>query len=305
MTNRKQNSPDMDLAGAACGSAALLYLVCKLVLNWFVSLLLSARVPGASLSNPAGMDLVGSALLRLLTSALALAAPFLLLSRIPLSGHLPLQKGQWKFGPRLFLLFWAAMLAGNLLSPIIAASERSAPALSSLPVSGLPLVTAWMAACLLPAVGEELLFRGLMQGWLRPYGFWSAVLGQAVLFSLLHGRLSVCVPALLGGIVLGLCAEISGSLRMGMLFHLYNNSFAFLDQYASQFWQPQTKVWLDLCLFLLPPLLLLAVQLHRHSHPGRMLPQKQPSPAWLLRCPGWLIPAAMLLVLSITQSYFR
>lgn len=303
MSVPKKNSPGMDLAGAACGSAALLYLVCKLILNQLANLLLAAQVPGASLANPAGIDLTSATLLRMLTSALALAAPFLLLLWIPLNNRLPLQKGRREYGGRLLLLFWASMLVGNILASQIAASECSAPSLSALPVSGLPLILAWAAACLLPAVGEELLFRGLMQGWLRPYGFWAAVLGQAVLFSLLHGRLSVCVPALFGGVVLGLCAELSGSLRMGMLFHLYNNSAAFLDQYAGQYWQHPTKIWLELSLLFLPALL--AAVLRKSSRPRRILPQSQPFPVWLLRCPGWLTPAAMLLVLSITQSYFK
>ena len=48
--------------------------------------------------------------------------------------------------------------------------------------------------------------------------------GQAVLFALLHGDAPACLSALLSGLALGLCAETSGSLLPGMVFHLYNNN---------------------------------------------------------------------------------
>ena len=93
-----------------------------------------------------------------------------------------------------------------------------------------PAALIWLRLALVPAVGEELLFRGLMQGYLRPWGSRAAVWGQAVLFALLHGDAPACLSALLSGLALGLCAETSGSLLPGMAFHLYNNTLALLSQ---------------------------------------------------------------------------
>lgn len=189
----------MNRAGAACGCGALIYLAARSLLTRLASLLLALRVPGASLQNPAGASQLEAALLRIGVSGLALAAPFLLLAVLPLPRPLPLGRGVRGIRPRLFLFFWGMMLAGNLLAGALVRATGPENARVELPGGGMPLAAAFAAVCLLPAVGEELLFRGLLQGWLRPFGAPAAVLGQAVLFALLHGRLSACLAALLGG----------------------------------------------------------------------------------------------------------
>ena len=105
---------------------------------------------------------------------------------------------------------------------------------------------------------EELLFRGLLQGWLRPFGPVVAVAGSALLFALLHGRAPSVVAAAFGGTALGLAALCSGSLVPGMLFHLYNNTLAFVGQYCQQYGAPQAVSYI---LMFLPPLAALAFAL--------------------------------------------
>lgn len=171
----------MNRAGAACGCGALIYLAARSLLTRLASLLLALRVPGASLQNPAGASQLEAALLRIGVSGLALAAPFLLLAVLPLPRPLPLGRGVRGIRPRLFLFFWGMMLAGNLLAGALVRATGPENARVELPGGGMPLAAAFAAVCLLPAVGEELLFRGLLQGWLRPFGAPAAVLGQAVL----------------------------------------------------------------------------------------------------------------------------
>ena len=295
----RQNTPAMNRAGAVCGCAALFYVAARWLLTRLAGALLALGVPGASLANPAGVGPLAAALLRMAVSALALAAPFMLLRLHPLAQPLALGRGRRGLAPGLFLLFWAAMLAGNLLAAL---AGPAGAAQLELPPGGWPLAAAYLTVCLLPAVGEECLFRGLIQGWLRPWGPGAAVAGQAVLFALLHGRLPACLAALFGGLALGLCAALGGSLRLGMALHLYNNTLAFAGQYAQQY-----GGGLVYYILLFAPALAAAAALFagRHSLPAR--PRPQPggqSPLWLLRCPGYLCAAGALAVFCAAQTFF-
>ena len=60
---------------------------------------------------------------------------------------------------------------------------------TQLPESGAALVLGFFVLCMVPAVCEELLFRGAMQGLMRPCGSAAAIFGPALLFALLHGDL--------------------------------------------------------------------------------------------------------------------
>lgn len=301
MVKERTLTPSMHLAGTFCGCAALLYLFARTLFSQAAGWLLSLRIPGATLANPAGASPLEAAMLRMIVSILALATPFLLLYLYPLPCGISLRHGRRKCIPRLFLIFWASMLAGNFLARLMLRLEGETVNRIHLPASGAALAAAWIAVCLLPAFGEELLFRGLLQGWLRKHGVLCAILGQAVLFSLLHGRISACTAALLGGLALGLCAEATGSLRAGILFHLYNNTLAFLSQYALQYWSPAAENLVSLIVLLGPPIAVLIPALKKQT--ARLLPLNQ-NGLWLLRCPGWLLSAGFLLVMSLVESYF-
>lgn len=307
MAKLKKNSADMNWAGTCCGCAALLYLAARTLFSQLAGLILSARIPGATLANPVGASLGEAALLRTLVSVLSLASPFLLLRALPLKQGLALGRTRQNSTPGLFLLFWGLMFLGNTLSTLAASFEYSHVARIHLPASGFALIAAWISVCLIPALGEELLFRGLMQGWLREYGLWAAIFGQSVLFSLLHGRFSACIAALCGGIALGLCAEYSGSLRLGILFHLYNNTLAFISQYAIQFWGPAEERLLSFFILLVPPAAALVPVLRNRFSFYRTMIRTAPKRScvfWPLRCPCWLFSAGFLFVLCIVQSYF-
>jgi ABC-2 type transport system permease protein/sodium transport system permease protein len=93
----------------------------------------------------------------------------------------------------------------------------------------LPLVV--LVFGLLPAVFEELFFRGyLFSALLTARRPWTAILTSAVLFGVFHliagGTLAVerMVPSALFGVVLGWLCWKSGSVLPGMLLHTLNNS---------------------------------------------------------------------------------
>ncbi|HLT13223.1 MAG TPA: type II CAAX endopeptidase family protein [Marinobacter sp.] len=78
-----------------------------------------------------------------------------------------------------------------------------------------------LALSVLAGVGEELLFRGAIQGWLFQHmGPWAAVMAAAVLFGLVHYvSFTYFVMATGLGVVLGAAYQLSGSLAMVMIWH--------------------------------------------------------------------------------------
>lgn len=80
----------------------------------------------------------------------------------------------------------------------------------------------------LPAIGEELLFRGVIQriftNWTRSYhwGIWIS----AILFSALHIQFYGFVPRLILGVLFGYLLVWSGSIWLPVIAHFFNNAFA-------------------------------------------------------------------------------
>jgi hypothetical protein len=86
---------------------------------------------------------------------------------------------------------------------------------------------------ILPAIGEELLFRGLIQKLVRE---WTrsdhlAVVITAVLFSAMHMQFLSFLPRLGLGVVLGYLLVWSGKLWLPVLAHFFNNAAALLVYY--------------------------------------------------------------------------
>jgi uncharacterized protein len=86
---------------------------------------------------------------------------------------------------------------------------------------------------LLPAIGEELLFRGVIQriftNWTRSHhwGIWIS----AILFSALHIQFYGFVPRLLLGVLFGYLLVWSGSIWLPIIAHFFNNAFAVTAMY--------------------------------------------------------------------------
>ncbi len=75
----------------------------------------------------------------------------------------------------------------------------------------------------IPAVFEELMFRGVIMTSLRRFGDGFAVVVSALLFGLLHGNLLQSINAFFLGLLLGYFAVKSGSVITAMVIHFANN----------------------------------------------------------------------------------
>lgn len=90
---------------------------------------------------------------------------------------------------------------------------------------------------LLPAIGEELIFRGIVQqtlvGWFKDKPVW-AILITALLFSAMHFQFFSFLPRLLLGLILGYLFFWSGSLWLPVIAHFINNGMAVMVYYLSE-----------------------------------------------------------------------
>jgi uncharacterized protein len=86
---------------------------------------------------------------------------------------------------------------------------------------------------LLPAIGEELLFRGVIQRifteWTKSHhwGIWMS----AIIFSALHIQFYGFIPRMLLGVLFGYLLVWSGSMWLPIIAHFFNNAFAVIAMY--------------------------------------------------------------------------
>lgn len=100
--------------------------------------------------------------------------------------------------------------------------------------SPMTLLANAMVMVLIPALGEEFFFRGILQKlFKRSIGVRGAVLASALCFAIAHQQPLSFLPLLFMGIVLGYTKQWTGSLWAPILLHSINNGFALLSSYAA------------------------------------------------------------------------
>jgi membrane protease YdiL (CAAX protease family) len=104
-----------------------------------------------------------------------------------------------------------------------------------MPTIGSFLFNIFMIA-LLPAIGEEFMFRGLLQRLLKEWlgNIHLAIFISAFLFSALHMQFYGFFPRMLLGIMFGYLFYWSGSLWVPICAHFINNGSAVIFSYLGQ-----------------------------------------------------------------------
>ena len=243
-------------AASWCALAAIVYLLARNLLMLLVSFLMGLRVTGASLGNPIGFSQTAVEFFLLLIGAGAIAIPIFWLLRAtrlqPADLRLTIP-GQWSpaFCLPVFLgLANAANLFGGLLGRLLGTKGSA----TALPAGGVELFVTFLALCAMPAVAEELLFRGALQGLMRPCGSAAAIFAPALLFALLHGDLAQVITAFTCAIFLGWLTERTGSVLPGMLLHFINNCLAFFNIYLQLYAPANIALGIELFLLFFFPL---------------------------------------------------
>ncbi len=212
----------------------LLYGALSLVLGL---LLLAVLAPGGltdGLASPAVLSSVPFTLGSVAIAGVAAAAaalPFAGGGRRAALGLVP-ATGRW------LAIGAAAGLAGMLVNRGVIWLYVTVTGDTSNPQAGLAavatdgaigafLLLVALGAVLVP-IGEELLFRGLLQGWLRRFGTAVAVVVAAAVFGVAHGFNVVLPAAIVLGVLLGIVRERSGSIWPAVVGHAVNNGVLFV-----------------------------------------------------------------------------
>ncbi len=103
----------------------------------------------------------------------------------------------------------------------------------------------FVVIAILPGIGEELLFRGILQNKLKQlsgnphFAIWLS----AIIFSAIHFQFYGFAPRMLLGAVFGYLYHWSGNLTYAMVAHFVNNGFTILMMYLYQ--QQQVEIDID------------------------------------------------------------
>ena len=225
------------------------------LLTLLVSALMGLAHPGASLAKPLGFSGVSTALFQLLIGlgAIVLTLVFLLkVTRLKTKDLRIMLPAPWSPGFCLPVFLGVANLA-NLAGALINRLTGSPATSEMLPSGGPELLMQFLALCVMPAIAEELLFRGAFQGLMRPCGSAAAIFAPALLFGVLHLDLAQGLTAFACGVFLGWLAERSGSILPGMLLHLVNNTLAFLTIYLRYYAPAEVSFGVELFILLFFP----------------------------------------------------
>ena len=242
-------------AASLCAVAALAYLFVQDLLTIFVSALMGMRVQGASLSDPVGFSVAAQGLLGIVVAAGSIVLPLwwlLCTTRLQAKGMRIMIPTAWSPGFCLTVFLGLANF-GNLLGGLLCRVFGIEQPGTLLAAGGMELFVQFLSLCLVPAVTEELFFRGALQGLLRPSGSAAAIFGPALLFGLLHLDLAQGLTAFICAVFLGWLAERSGSILPGMLLHFINNTLAFLTLYLRLYAPAAAAMAIELFILLFFP----------------------------------------------------
>lgn len=94
------------------------------------------------------------------------------------------------------------------------------------------IILYFISAAVLPAIFEELVFRGICISCLRPVGTKFAVIVSAAIFGLAHVDPLQSMFAFLFGLLIGGAFVATGSIWPGVLLHFFNNSVSVISGYG-------------------------------------------------------------------------
>ena len=106
----------------------------------------------------------------------------------------------------------------------------------SMPETQLPqgffgFMLTFLGTAVVPAFVEEFAFRGLILGTLKKYGNGFAIITSSILFGLIHGNFGQIPFAFSVGLFLGYSTVITGSLRVAIGVHFFNNFISVFFNY--------------------------------------------------------------------------
>ncbi len=134
------------------------------------------------------------------------------------------------------MLHPAMMVVGNVIRQLYPFSEQALQQLQplNLLLMDAPLWQMVLLIGLVPAVCEELAFRGFILSGLRHIGHkWTAIALTAAFFGAVHGILQQSIGAFVVGLMLGYIAVKTGSIWPAIAYHCTHNTLSVVSQRIS------------------------------------------------------------------------
>ena len=153
--------------------------------------------------------------------------------------------------PAIFLCLGVNILGGISAVTIAEILELvfgivSTPPEFPTPSGGAAIALYMINIVLLPAVLEELIFRGVIMQSLRRYGDGFALMASSILFGLLHGNLTQFIPTFFMGIVMGFFVLRTGSIICGIVLHFVNNGLFVLLSFLTEGGSEEFMIFVNL-----------------------------------------------------------
>ena len=303
-------------SASLAGLATILYYTLAIFLRAIISAILHINLPGAGLSNPAGVSEVLIATLNAVCKIINLAIPIYVVLKFSPSHGLPFSLK--KINRKYYLYFlplvlFAATITSAFSGVLKSSLEKigaTSPEAMNLPDSHFAILITFISICVIPAIGEEILFRGAIQGILRSGGQWFSIITSSLLFTLLHSDLSQFPSIFLLSVFLGYAAAYTGSIRISIAMHFANNSLSFLLLLCREYMDATSVLGFSVLLFTVYiscGITALAyiyknkynLKLHRHYHKKGSVP----SIVIVSKVPVFVGAVLLLLTLTIT-GYF-
>ena len=101
-------------------------------------------------------------------------------------------------------------------------------------------ILAFVTAVFIAPIIEELVFRGFMlRAFAKHLPVWGAVVASSVLFSAIHVTPGVFFPLMILGAVMAILTVKTKSIYPAIVFHMINNSMAFVAEVLVQYMPPE------------------------------------------------------------------
>lgn len=139
-----------------------------------------------------------------------------------LSDKLSLKKFKPLYLVHIFFLLFAMFFGLGMLNSSVAkifGIESSSLAINSI----WEYLAYTLSLCILPAVVEEIFFRGMVQKALQPFGVFFSIFITALLFALYHFNVTQLLYQFIFGVLFGGVYYLSKSVIPGIILHFLNN----------------------------------------------------------------------------------
>lgn len=154
----------------------------------------------------------------------------------PCPMNLRLGRSRLRFAPFVFFSSLAVSLLSFFLNYLVALftggtllEDTAYSAWSQ--YGGTPTWILVLVIAFLPALAEELFFRGGLLSGLEGWGQTSAILISALCFAMIHGTTANFLGPLTGGLLFGYMTVITGSVWPAVFGHCFNNVFYLVVSY--------------------------------------------------------------------------